>query len=169
MDARETPTVPTLVLRMEQDIEELKTRQLTSQDSGMLFKDIQSVSGTIDFKGQYNQYLNMVTNYFTPAHNRPVICVPSFEFSPAGYTLVKEYENDSMNYVWYSVYSGSTLVGTIDLYRLFHRSGTVDGTYAWTTLVYTSGESAVFNLPFTITMKATDTGTHTVQVEKDFA
>lgn len=147
-------------------MDERKTRQFTSQNSGMKFKQIESVSGNINFvqSTTYAGEVHLITNYYTPEHGRPALTMPHIEFLPSGYRfeIIHDYERDYMNIIIYN--SGGNFLGYMDIWSFYHRRGTTDGTYGWQTVVYTWG-SASFLVPFTITLRATDSGTHTVQVE----
>lgn len=147
------------------DIEELKTAQFTSQNSGMKFKQIESVSDVIQFQNTGGEQVHMVTNFFTPQSGRPTICVPHLDIQRGGFTF--EYYHDwSTGYYNITVYdsSGTTYLGYMDVWPFYHRRGTQAGVYGWQTIIYTNA-SANFSIPFTINLRATDSGTHTLTVE----
>lgn len=147
-------------------LEERKTRQFTSQNSGMKFKQISSVSGNIDFVASsgYGGEVHLITNYYTPESGRPALTMPHIDFNPNGmrFEIYQDYERDYTNY---SIYDASNnYAGYMDVWSFLHRRGTTDGTYGWQTVVYTWANS-YFWIPFTIKLRATDNGTHTVRVE----
>jgi len=147
-------------------LDERKTRQFTSQNSGMKFKQIASVSGNIDFvqSTTYAGEVHLITNYYTPEHGRPALTMPHIEFLPSGYRfdIIHDYERDYMNITIYD--ASDNYCGYMDVWSFYHRRGTTDGTYGWQTVVYTWANS-YFWIPFTITLRATDSGAHTVRVE----
>lgn len=147
-------------------LDERKTRQFTSQNSGMKFKQIASVSGNIDFvqSATYAGEVHLITNYYTPEHGRPALTMPHIEFNPNGFKfeVIHDYERDYMNITIYD--ASDNFLGYMDIWSFYHRRGTTDGTYGWQTVVYTWG-NASFWIPFTITLRATDSGAHTVRVE----
>lgn len=167
---RATPDITSIVAGMESDLEELKTRQFTGQNSGMLFKDISPVSGFIETIAGSRQNMTMITNNFMPDHSRPAICVPHIEIQGLG-LIVEEYGGSSVymdsNYSYYQIYDSShtTLMGELDLYYIYHMRGTLDGSYAWQTIAYTYSQDYTYDLGFTITLRSTDSGTHSVNVE----
>lgn len=148
------------------DIEELKTAQFTSQNSGMVFKRAETLRDVIPFihSTDYAGEVHLVTEYFTPDHARPAICLPHFELEADGFQL--EYTHDyATGYYNVSISSaGGTYLGYADVWPLMHRRQISDGTYGFQTVVYTWA-NAQFSLPFNLYLRATDSGTHTVNVE----
>ena len=147
--------------------EERKTSQFTSQDSGMKFKQIETVSDYIQFVAStsYAGEVQLITNYFVPAHGGPAICVPHFELETTGYKIqeTRDYKTNYSNIMIYD--QSDTMLGYIDIWKFYHRRGTTDGSYGWQTVAYTWANS-VFNFKFNISLRATDSGTHTVRVER---
>ena len=146
-------------------MEERKDRQFTSQNSGMKFKQIASVSGQIPFiaSTSYGGEGHIITNTFSPESKRPAICVPQFEMDDSGYTFQKtmDYARDYANIL---IYQNGNMLGYMDIWTFYHRSD-LDGTdCAWQTIVYTWANTA-FNIPFTISLRATDSGSHSLKVE----
>lgn len=153
------------VVALQRDLDEIKTAQFTSQNSGMKFKQIETLRDFIPFTSNTDQ-VTMVTNYFTPESGRPAICVPHFELDKSGYS-VDIYNDYSTGYTNYAIYDSghSTMLGTLDIWPFYHlRDNTADGVYGWQTVCFTWA-SANFSLPFTVSLRATDSGTHTLTVE----
>lgn len=148
------------------DIEELKTSQFTSQNSGMIFKQATTLRGWIPFiaSTDYAGEVHLVTEYFTPDHNRPAICLPHFEMEQGGFQF--EYTHDyAIGYYNISISDADgNYLGYADVWPLMHRREVSDGTYGFQTVVYTWANST-FDIPFTLSLRATDSGTHTVRVE----
>lgn len=152
---------------IQAQLEELKELQYTSQDSGMKFKQIESVSGHVDFRNSATMAgeVCMITNYFVPDHKRPAICLPHIEFEPNGYRfeIYHDYKSDYYNVSIYN--SSNEYLGYMDVWAMYHRRGTTDGSYAWQTVVY-KWANREFDIKFNITLRATDSGSHSVRVEE---
>lgn len=144
-------------------LDELKTAQFTSQDSGMKFIYADQVSGTIPINS--SQRVTIATNTFVPEHGRPVISIPSYTISSYEYSF-QRYDDFSVGYTSYQIYSpdGATYLGSIDVWPFYHLSGSGDGSYSWQTIIYTQG-SQTMSIPLTIELRATDTGEHTLTME----
>lgn len=152
------------VVALQRGLEELKTTQFTSQNSGMKFKQIETLRDFIPFTINTDQ-VTMITNYFTPESGRPAICVPHFELEADGFEI-EEYHDYSISYTNYTIYDSShtTVLGTLDIWPFYHLRDTSSGIYGWQTVAFTWA-SAGFVLPFTVSLRATDAGTHTLNVE----
>lgn len=146
-------------------LDERKTRQFTSQNSGMKFKQIANVSGAIPIiaSSDYGGEAHIITNTYTPEHGRPALTMPHISFDPNGATfeIYHDYERDYMSI---AIYVGGDYIGYMDVWSFYHRANAESDVYAWQTIVYTWGMSA-HTIPFTITLRATDSGTHAVNVE----
>lgn len=152
------------IANIQASLEELKTSQFTSQNSGMKFSFAEELTGTIPFiNGGYQ--VTMVTNYFTPTNKKPTICIPSYELDYDGFAVDK-YEDYSIGYVSYNIYDSThtNFLGLLDIWPFFHLRNTNEGTYGWQTVAFVEG-SANFSLPIHISLRATDTGIHTLNVE----
>lgn len=164
---RESEDIAERVARLIRTKEELKTAQLTSQDSGMQFKEATPVRGSVDIVNSqgYGETWS-VTNTFTPDHKRPAICIPHMEIlTPPGLTWEWQY-NYSLNLEMGSVFdSGGNYVASVDVWHFAHRRGTTDGSYAWQSIFYTWG-TVYAEMQITISLRSTDTGTHTIQIEE---
>lgn len=162
---RSSDNLATIVSGIIRDIDELKTAQFTSQDSGMKFKQIEPVSDVIQFQNTGGEQIHMVTNFFTPQSGRPTICVPHLDIRRGDFTF-QYYHDWSTGYYNITIYdsSGTTYLGYMDVWPFYHRRGTQSGIYGWQTIIYTNA-SANFSIPFTISLRATDAGTHTLTVE----
>lgn len=145
------------------ELEERKTRQFTSQNSGMIFRQIPSVTGNIPLiaSTSYGGEVHIITSVLTPEHSKPVITMPNIEFSPGSFTF-QYYRDYSLGYTSIAIYSGSTYVGSLDYWPFYHRSGAAN-TYTWQTIVYTWANRTA-SIPFTITMRATDNGTQSFTI-----
>lgn len=154
------------VVALQRRLDDLKTLQYTSQESGMQFREATSVSGYVDIvNSQGYGEVWLVTNKFKPDHNRPAICIPHMELqtSPA-YRYEWSY-NYFLNLESAIIYdSNNNYVGSVDAWHFMHRRGTTDGSYAWQSVFYTWG-SVNTDIKVTISLRATDTGTHTIQIE----
>ena len=154
------------VVALQRRLDDLKTLQYTSQESGMQFREATSVSGYVDIvNSQGYGEVWLVTNKFKPDHNRPAICIPHMELqtSPA-YRYEWSY-NYFLNLESAIIYdSNNNYVGSVDAWHFMHRRGTTDGSYAWQSIFYTWG-SVNTDIKVTISLRATDTGTHTIQIE----
>lgn len=132
----------------------------------MQFREATSVSGYVDIvNSQGYGEVWLVTNKFKPDHNRPAICIPHMELqtSPA-YRYEWSY-NYFLNLESAIIYdSNNNYVGSVDAWHFMHRRGTTDGSYAWQSVFYTWG-SVNTDIKVTISLRATDTGTHTIQIE----
>ncbi len=148
------------------DIEELKTSQFTSQNSGMVFRQAETLTDWIPFvqSTDYAGEVHVITEYFTPDHQRPAICLPHFEMVQGGYQF--EYTHDySISYYNISISdSDGNYLGYADVWPLLHLREATDGTYGFQTVVFTWANS-YFDIPFSLFLRATDTGTHTVRIE----
>ena len=151
------------VVALQRALQDLKTSQFTSQNSGMSFKLAATLRDSIPFVANADQ-VTIVTNYFTPESGRPAICVPHFEIDSDGF-VVEEYHDYSVGYTNYAIYAadGTTFMGSLDVWPFYHLRGAVDGTYAWQTVSFTWA-SASFSIPFSLGLRATDSGTHTITV-----
>ena len=154
------------IVALQRRLDDLKTLQYTSQESGMQFKDITPVSGFVDIvvsQGYGETWL--VTNKFKPDHDRPAICIPHMTLqTSSAYTFEWDY-NYFLNLESAIIYdSNHNFVGSVDAWHFMHRRGTTDGSYAWQSIFYTWG-SVNTDIKVTISLRATDTGTHTIQIE----
>lgn len=148
------------------DIEELKTAQFTSQNSGMVFHQAETLRDWVPFveSTDYTGEVHLITEYFTPDSGRPAICLPHFEMVQGGFQF-EYYYDYSINYYNISISdSGGNYLGYADVYPFLHRREISNGTYGFQTIVYTWANS-YFDIPFDLTLRATDTGTHTVRIE----
>ena len=107
----------------------------------------------------------IVTNTFVPEHKKPAICVANidYDFSDLGYRteIYRDYER---NYTMVSFYDGNdNYIGYFDAEQFFHQSATAEG-YAWQTVVFAQSDVAM-NIPFTISLRSTDSGTHTLNID----
>ncbi len=140
-------------------LNERKTRQFTSQNSGMSFKQIQGLDGTIPIINSptYGGEAHVITSTFIPAHNRPAVCMPSFELSEEGFKF-DYYRDYSRGYESVSVYDlNDNYIGYMDIWAFYHETG---NGYNWQTVVYTWGTRSA-SIPFHISLRATDDGSHT--------
>lgn len=152
------------VVALQRALQDLKTSQFTSQNSGMSFKLAETLSDFIPFTNGVDQ-VTMVTNYFTPESGRPAICVPHFEIDPDGF-VVEEYHDYSVGYTNYPIYAadGTTFLGSLDVWPFYHLRDAGSGVYGWQTVAFTWA-SANFSIPFSLGLRATDSGDHTLIVE----
>ena len=152
------------VVALQRALQDLKTSQFTSQNSGMSFKLAATLVGSIPFVANADQ-VTIVTNYFTPESGRPAICVPHFEIDPDGF-VVEEYHDYSVGYTNYAIYAadGTTFLGSLDVWPFYHLRDTDSGVYGWQTVAFTRA-SANFSIPFSLGLRATDSGDHTLTVE----
>lgn len=171
MDERSPLSLVKTIAELEADLEELKTKQFTSQDSGMIFTAADTLTGQIEFvkDAQNRQLLNMITNSFMPEHGGPAICAPRIEIQYSNFISLETINNPRMSYVHYLILDVVIPVGELDLYYLFHRRGTNDGSYAWQTLAYTQAYNNDFDLDFKMYLNSTDSGEHTMRIERSFA
>lgn len=144
--------------------DELKTAQFTSQNSGMKFKQAEDLTGDIPIivNTGYGDGVVIITNTFKPDHDRPAICIPHITYQPTGYRVetTRDYERNYVSLMFYD--SGDNFVGYADILEFYHQVP-ADG-YAWETVVYTWSNTE-FVIPFTIELRATDSGTHTLNIE----
>lgn len=148
------------------DLEELKTAQFTSQNSGMVFKQAATLQDWIPFiqSTDYAGEVHLVTEYFTPDSGRPAICIPHFEMEPSGFQFDYTYDY-AIGYYNISISDANgNYLGYADVWPLMHRREISSGTYGFQTVVYTWANSN-FDIPFTLSLRATDSGTHAVNVE----
>lgn len=145
------------------ELEERKTRQFTSQNSGMIFRQIPSVTGNIPLVNSqtYAGEVHIITSVLTPEHDKPVITMPDINFTPGSFRF-EYYRDYSIGYVSIAIYNGSTYVGYMDVWPFYHRSGSA-GTYTWQTIVYTWANRSA-SIPFTISLRCTDNGTQTYTI-----
>lgn len=165
MSLREDDGITEQVANLIHAYNEIKEAQLTSQDSGMQFKEAEPVHGFVDIvpsQGWGETW--MVTNYFKPDHDRPAICIPHMELQTAPAFRWEWDYNYFLNLETATVYSGSTIVATVDVWHFMHRRGTTDGSYAWQSVFYTWG-TVNTEIGVTISLRSTDTGTHTINIE----
>lgn len=154
------------VRKILRDIEELKASQFTSQNSGMVFKQAETLRDFIPFirSTDYAGEVHLVTEYFTPDHQRPAICIPHFEMLPSGFRF-DYYHDYATNYYNISISDADgNYLGYADVWPLMHRREVSGNTYGFQTVVYTWA-NAQFSIPFDLSLRATDSGTHTVNVE----
>ena len=151
------------VVALQRALQDLKTSQFTSQNSGMSFKLAATLRDSIPFVANADQ-VTIVTNYFTPESGRPAICVPHFEIDPDGF-VVEEYHDYSVGYTNYAIYAtdGTTFLGSLDVWPFYHLIDTDSGAYGWQTVAFTWA-STDFSIPFSLGLRATDSGTHTLTV-----
>lgn len=165
MSSRSEDSIADQVADLLRQYNELKEAQLTSQDSGMQFKEATPVSGFVDIvPSQGWGEVWMVTNKFTPDHARPAICIPHMELQTSSAFRWEWVYNYFLNLESATVYSGDTIVATVDVWHFMHRRGTTDGSYAWQSVFYTWGTINT-DIKVTISLRSTDTGTHTIQIE----
>lgn len=152
------------VVALQRALQDLKTSQFTSQNSGMSFKLAETLSDFIPFTNGVDQ-VTMVTNYFTPESGRPAICVPHFEIDPDGF-VVEEYHDYSVGYTNYAIYAadGTAFLGSLDVWPFYHLRDAGSGVYGWQTVAFTWA-STNFSIPFSLGLRATDSGDHTLIVE----
>lgn len=152
------------VVALQRALQDLKTSQFTSQNSGMSFKLAATLRNSIPFVANTDQ-VTIVTNYFTPESGRPAICVPHFEIDPDGF-VVEEYHDYSVGYTNYAIYAtdGTTFLGSLDVWPFYHLRDAESGIYGWQTVVFTWA-STNFSIPFNLGLRATDSGPHTLTVE----
>lgn len=165
MSLRQGENLAEQVAELQCKYEERKTAQFTSQNSGMKFKEAETLSGNIPIiqNTGYGDGVVIVTNTFKPDHDRPAICIPHFSYGIlAGYKTDITYDYER-NYVSIIIYdSADNYVGYVDILEFYHQAN-ADG-YAWKTVIYTWSNTAL-TLPFTIDLRATDSGTHTLTLE----
>ena len=144
-------------------LDELKTSQFTSQDSGMKFIYADPASDIIPINASYR--VTIATNQFTPAHGRPVLALPSYSIDATGY-VVERYDDFSVGYTSYIIYAqdGTTFLASVDVWPFYHLAESDPGTYAWQTIIFTYG-AQTFDIPFTVELRATDTGAHILAME----
>jgi len=166
MSLRSEDGIAEQVADLIRDYHEIKNAQLTSQDSGMQFKEITPVTEFIDIvPSQGWGEVWMVTNRFKPDHDRPAICVPHMDIQVPSSLRWEWSYNYFLNLESAIVLdSDDNVVATVDVWHFLHRRGTVDGSYSWQSLFYTWG-SIYATMTVKISLRATDTGTHTIQVE----
>lgn len=148
------------------DLEELKTRQFTSQNSGMKFKQIDPVSGNINLVAStgFGGEVFMVKNKFVPTTDRPVLMVPSIKFDSTGLRF-EYYRNYSIGYESIAIYTtAGAYLGYMDVWQFQHLTNNSDG-YEWQTTIYTWANAAR-NIPFTIELRASDEGKHTLSIDR---
>lgn len=152
------------VVALQRALQDLKTSQFTSQNSGMSFKLAETLMDSIPFVANADQ-VTIVTSYFTPESGRPAICVPHFEIDPDGF-VVEEYHDYSVGYTNYAIYAadGTTFLGSLDVWPFYHLRDTESGVYGWQTVAFTWASTS-FSIPFSLGLRATDSGTHTLTVE----
>lgn len=146
--------------------DELKTAQFTSQNSGMKFRQAEDLTGTIDLiiNTGYGESVYVISNHFIPEHQRPAICLPHFSFdTPPGYRadITHDYERNYVSILLYD--SNDALVAYLDILEFYHQANVSEG-YKWDTVVY-AWSSAVLSVPFTIELRATDSGSHELNIE----
>lgn len=162
---RRDSSIVTDVQTLIRGIQELKTAQFTSQNSGMVFRQAETLQDFIPFiqSTSYGGEVHLVTNYFYPEHRKPAICIPHFEMIEDGFRF--EYTRDySIGYYNIGVYDAdNNYLGYADVWPMLHWRE-VSGGYGFQTIVYTWA-SANFSLPFKLSLRATDNGAHSVTVE----
>ena len=71
-----------------------------------------------------------------------------------------------MGYTNYAIYAadGTTFLGSLDVWPFYHLRDAGSGVYGWQTVAFTWA-SANFSIPFSLGLRATDSGDHTLIVE----
>lgn len=155
------------VAELQKANEELKTAQFTSQNSGMKFKQAESLNGVLDIpvSVQYSEKVFIITNTFIPEHKKPAISVANIEYNfNAIHYRTEIYRDYERNYITVSFYdSNDNYIGYFDAEQFFHQGATAEG-YCWKTVVFAQSDVAM-DIPFTISLRATDSGTHSLNIE----
>lgn len=153
MNLREPDTIADQIEQLQLDLIELKAKQFTGQDSGMLFRETTGDSANIQTEANaYSCYWVNVT--FTPDEDKTPICFSSFEITADGRTVVeKKYP--------YSDYIRLLDVGTaweFTFYNLFHEVPSSGRSITWQSLLYVDGHEAAVNFHFKPIIRASDSG-----------
>lgn len=146
-------------------LDELKTSQYTSQNSGMKFKNLAEVSGTIHIP-KNQQTVIIASNQFKPESGRPAICIPSFEIRTEDFIIHANHDY-SIGYTSYTIMdlTDRLEMGYLDVWDFYHLAQSDDGTYIWQTIMYGDAYYNYIDLPFYINVRSTDSGEHTLNVE----
>lgn len=160
---RATLNLPRQVADINRKIEELKTSQFTSQDSGMRFVEANPALGTLQFEANRQLAFTSI-NTFVPSTSRPVVFIPTIQILPSRYS---EVPLSYMDRDYYSVefYDGDEWIGYVDIYQFYNRCEDSPNTYAWRSMFF-GWSSATFELPIQINLKATDSGEHSIVIRK---
>ena len=159
---RDSDSIVERVAGIKRSLEELKTAQFTSQDSGMKFIQMDTISNTLTLTPPSNwENLALFKHEFTPEHDFPTLLVPQLNISAENVTMNVAEDTDNSYHRIISFYNGSTYAGYADLFAFYHEQTTGSKTRELISVMYYWFDSTqVSTIPFTydFSLRATDSG-----------
>ena len=159
---RDSDSIVERVAGIKRSLDELKTAQFTSQDSGMKFVQMNTLSSTITLTPPSNwENLALFKHEFTPEHEYPVLLVPQLDISAANVTMDVAEDTDNSYHRIISFYVGEDYAGYADLFAFYHEQTTGSKTRELISVMYYWFDSTlVASIPFhyEFSLRATDSG-----------
>ena len=167
MNLRDPDTISDQIAQLQLDLQELKARQFTGQDSGMLFRRTVGPTATISaIADQYECFY--INTTFAPSLGKTTINYPTFTLSVDEYAdTIHIVPTEEASYI-YNVYASGWGSGWYNwtIYVFFHQIANSNGSITWQSLIYNDGASGNATFRFTPIVNASDSGTITSTVGK---
>lgn len=162
MSLRTADNIADIISSLRTELDELKARQFTSQDSGMLFKQTVGPTATVKTTGGAYECFYINTT-FTPKEDGDTIYYPTFTLSANEYgDTLHIVPSEYASYIYDIYASGWDGYYEWTLYHFFHLiSKGADGSITWQSLIYNDGASGDATFQFTPIISASDSGTIT--------
>ena len=159
---RDNDSIVERVVSLRRSLDELKTAQFTSQDSGMKFIQIAGVETrlTLTPPSSYEN-LALFRHTFTPEHDEPVLLVPRLDIECDGATVDIAEDKDNAYHRTLTFYDGSTWLGYADVFVFYHETSAgkvrelISPMYYW----FDSTQRASLELITRLSLRASDNGT----------
>ena len=158
---RDNDSIVERVVSLRRSLDELKTAQFTSQDSGMKFIQIAGVETrlTLTPPSSYEN-LALFRHTFTPEHDEPVLLVPRLDIECDGVTVDIVDDKDNAYHRTLTFYDGSTWLGYADVFVFYHETSAGKVRELISPMYYWFDSTQVSTIPFTydFSLRATDSG-----------
>lgn len=158
---RDADSIAERVVEIKRSLDELKTAQFTSQDSGMKFIQIDPIVTSLSLPVPSNYEALVKLRYsFTPEHDFPVILVPDLNISSSvDMTITEDTMMPGHFILMFSV--GGDFAGYADFYPIFHEGESNSKTRNLDSLLYYWFDPTMLsalNVTATFNLRATDSG-----------
>ena len=162
---RDSDNIAERVEALRLALDELKTAQFTSQDSGMKFIQITPVETTLTLTPP-SGFENLVLYHheFTAEHDYPLLLAPHLELQAENVVMTVTEDSDNSFHRIISFEASGSYAGYADIFSFYHETHTSSKTRELISVMYYWFDSTVVaTIPFTVTwnLRATDKGTAT--------
>ncbi len=166
MKLRESDSFTDIVSELQLELQELKAKQFTGQDSGMLFKQTIGPSATIAASANAYECFYINTT-FKPGKGGNTIYYPAFTLYSDQYgNTLQIVPSEYASYIYQIYATGWSGYYEWTLYHFFHQINNEDGSITWQSLIYNDGASGDATFHFTPIVNASDSGIITNEVGK---